>query len=47
MILLNACIAGLFVFGDAGDGVAGFAGFSGEVTGFIYGIHLILVVFLF
>lgn len=35
MILLNAFIAGLFVFGDAGDGVAGFAGFSGEVTGFI------------
>ena len=41
MILLNAFIAGLFVFGDAGVGVAGVgvgvagvAGFSGEVTGF-------------
>ena len=33
MILLNAFIAGLFVFGDAGVGVAG-AGFSGEVAGF-------------
>ena len=33
MILLNAFIAGLFVYGDAGVGVAGVAGFSGEVTG--------------